>query len=325
MIEGLGMKVYIVVANWNGADLLPECLESLKKQSIKAEIIVVDNGSTDNSVKLIRSNFPEVILLQNTKNLGFTGGVNTGIKYALEHDADAIALFNNDAVAKKTWLEELCKKMDKNTGIVTCKLMQSDKKHFDSTGDYYTTWGIPFPRGRNQLDKGQYDKPEKAAGASGGASLYSAPMLKEIGIFDQKFFAYYEDVDISLRAQFAGWGIVYQPTSIAYHHIGGTSSKMGDFTRYHSIKNFLILYTKDMPARLYWKYLPNFLYQFSRTTARSFIDLKPHVWLRSILMFLVLLPSILIDRYKIQKNRKISSSEVERIIHIGRPPKIPSL
>ncbi|MGI9027255.1 MAG: glycosyltransferase family 2 protein [Candidatus Saccharimonadales bacterium] len=321
------MKTAIVIPNWNGADMIAACLESLQKQTLKAKIIIVDNGSVDESVQIIERQFPEVILIKLAKNTGFAGGVNTGIKYALDHDFEAIALFNNDAVAQPDWLKELVAQMGKTpkTGITTGKLMRSDKRHIDSTGDFYSTWGISFPRGRNQADTGQYELVESVFGASGGASLYRATMLQEIGLFDERFFAYFEDVDISFRAQLAGWDIIYTPKAVAYHHVGATSSKLGDFTRYHSIKNFLILYTKNMPASLYWKYLPYFLYQFGRTTARSIIDLKPQVWLKSVAVFIGLLPSILRDRRVIQKGRRRSASQVNGLLHVGRPPKIPQL
>lgn len=320
------MKVFVVIPNLNGADFLRQCLESLKLQSQLHEVVVVDNNSTDDSVYLIEEHFPEVTLIKFHKNHGFAGGVNKGIEYAIENCADAIALFNNDAVADKDWLKNLVATMkSEQAGIVTCKLMRSDEKHFDSTGDFYSVYGIAFPRGRNQVDAGQFDKPEEVFAASGGASVYSAKMLKEIGLFDERFFAYLEDVDISFRARLSGWKILYEPKSVAYHHVGGTSSKLGDFTRYHWIKNFLMLYTKNMPARLYWKYLPKFLYQFSRTTLRSVIDFKPHIWLKSMGTFLIYLPDIIWDRHHIQKSRKLSTEEVESLLRKKRPSKIPVL
>ncbi len=321
------MKTAIVIPNWNGADMIADCLKSLQAQSMKAYIIVVDNGSEDDSVAIIEKRFPEVKLIKRRRNYGFAGGVNIGIKHALNNGADAVALFNNDAIATKNWLEELVKQLRENpdAGIITGKLMRNDKIHIDSTGDYYSTWGISFPRGRNQKDTGQYETVNIVFGASGGASLYNAKMFRDIGLFDERFFAYFEDVDISFRAQLARWSVMYIPSAVAYHHVGGTSSKLGDFTRYHSIKNFLMLYTKNMPAKLYWKYLPFFLYQFARTTARSLMDLKPHVWLRSVFSFIGFLPGILRDRHAIQKNRKLHSDQLEEILHIGRPPKIPTL
>jgi GT2 family glycosyltransferase len=319
------MKTAIVVPNWNGADFIGPCLQSLLVQTSDPLVIVVDNGSVDESVELIEKGFPGVHLIKLPKNRGFAGGVNAGIKYALEQGADAVALFNNDAVADENWLKELTRELKKNTdvGIVTGKLMRSDKKHIDSTGDYYSTWGIPFPRGRNQVDTGQYEDVEQVFGASGGASLYRSKMFKNVGLFDEKFFAYYEDVDISFRARLAGWEIIYTPKAVAYHDVSATSSRLGDFTRYHSVKNFLMLYTKNMPVKLYWKYLPYFLYQFARTTARSFIDLKPHIWLKSVAVFVSYLPELIDERHQIQNDRAITVAEVESLIYTERPPKIP--
>lgn len=327
VVRLLVMKIFVVIPNWNGAEMLGEAIESIQNQNQKNTIIVVDNASVDGSVELIESRFTDVVLIKNDVNKGFAGGVNTGIRYALDHDAEAVALFNNDAVAERDWLKKLCETLatSPDTGIATCKLMRDDKERFDSTGDFYSVWGIPFPRGRNQEDTGQYDKAEQVFGASGGASLYRTKMLREIGLFDERFFAYYEDVDISFRAQLAGWKVKYTPEAIAYHHVGATSSRLGDFTRYHSIKNFLLLYTKNMPAKLYWKYLPYFLYQFTRTTARSLTDGKPHVWLKSVFKFLACLPSVLHDRHTIQKHRKISVNDVDELLYRSRPPKIPKI
>lgn len=321
------MKVFVVIPNWNGADMLAECLKSVQNQTLEHTIIVVDNGSVDNSIDLIEREFKDVVLLKNPKNLGFAGGVNTGIRYALEHQATAVALFNNDAVADKDWLKNLhdTLKNESEAGIVTCKLLRNDRKHIDSTGDFYSVWGIPFPRGRNQIDNKQFDAEKYVFAASGGASLYRASMLREIGIFDERFFAYYEDVDLSFRAQLNGWKVLYEPKSLAYHEVSATSSKLGDFTRFHSIKNFLILYTKNMPARLYWKYLPVFFYQFLRTTARSIIDGKLHIWFKALATFIIYLPKILKDRRFIQKMRKIEVNEVEKKLYTSQPPKIPLL
>lgn len=320
------MKIAVVIPNWNGADLISQCLQSLLNQSIKPEIIVVDNGSTDESVDIIETRFPDVTLVKLTTNTGFAGGVNAGIKYALSNHADYIALFNNDAIADKYWLQKLLEvATNTHAGITTGKLMRDDKIHFDSTGDFYSIYGIAFPRGRNEKDTGQYDNTEDVFGASGGASLYSTRMLKQIGLFDERFFAYFEDVDISFRAQLAGWKVIYTPEAVAYHHVGATSSKMGDFTRYHSIKNFLILYTKCMPLPLYFKYLPLFIYQFSRTTARSIIDLKIHIWLKAVSYIFINIPFILKDRYRIQSSRRISLSRVDSLLYKSKPPKIPRI
>jgi GT2 family glycosyltransferase len=320
------MNIFVVIPNWNGAEWLAESLESIEKQSYSSSVIVVDNASADNSAEIVKSQFPNVILLKNDSNLGFAGGVNTGIRYALENDADAVALFNNDAVAEKDWLSNLVKGLDdEKVGIVTGKLLHLDGKHIDSTGDIYSRYGIAFPRGRNQEDIGQYDTSEEVFGASGGASLYKADMLRELGLFDEKFFAYYEDVDISFRAQLAGWKVRYEPKAIAYHRIGATSSKLGSFTRYHSVKNLFILYTKNMPGWLYWKYLPLFTYTMLRMCATSLLRGGIWAYLKGFGYFIFHLPAVLKDRHQIQKSRKATTKHINSILYKNRPPKIPKL
>lgn len=318
---------WIVIPNWNGEELIAECLKSLQKQTIQTKIIVVDNGSVDKSVNIIESKFPDVVLLKQTRNLGFAGGVNVGIRYALEHGASAVALFNNDAIADKNWLKNLVDTSSAHpeAGIVTGKLLRMDKKVLDSSGENYSVWGMPFPRDRNKEDTGQRTDVEKVFGATGGASLYKADMLEEIGLFDEEFFAYYEDVDISFRAQLAGWKVLYVPKAIAYHHVSATSSKLGSFTRYHATKNFYLLYAKNMPGWLYWKYLPLFTLQALRLSASSLIKGSLWPYIKGATKAFVLTPHILKERRRIQKNRKVSPRYIDTLLYKKRPPKIPHL
>ncbi|NDC96143.1 glycosyltransferase family 2 protein [bacterium] len=310
------MKTMVVIPNWNGEDLLTECLDSLLAQTIKTTIVVVDNGSIDGSVILIEQKYPSVHLIKLPNNTGFAGGVNTGIRYALKNGADAVALFNNDAVADNNWLKTLIDTLneDPTIGIATCKLLHTDKTHFDSAGDYYNVWGLPLPRGRGKKDTGQYNKRELVFSASGGASLYRSKMLHQIGVFDERFFAYYEDVDMGFRAQLAGWLVCYNPQSVAYHQISATSSKLGLFARYHATKNFYILYLKNMPGRLFWKYLPHFLVRAARMFASSIIRFRFWTQLKAMIKVLILLPSILIDRHNIQKKRVASIAYIDSLL-----------
>lgn len=320
-------KIFVVIPNWNGADYVDSCLSSLTKQTKKHQIIVVDNGSVDRSVEIINKRFGSVELIELATNTGFAGGVNRGMQLAIDHGADLIALFNNDAVADKEWLKHLVGAAEKHpeAGIITGKFMRFDKKHIDSTGDQYSTIAMPFPRGRNQKDIGQFDTAGYVFGATGGASLYRADMLKSIGLFDEEFFAYFEDVDISYRAQLAGWRVWYEPKARAYHHVGGTSSKLGDFARYHTIKNFFMLYAKNMPAKLYWKYGPNFLYQALRLMAGSILRGKGLVFFKGFLKAFSNTPHLIRERRRIQKNKKVTTRYIDSILYHGRPPKIPTI
>lgn len=319
-------RVAVVIPNWNGADFIRECLSSLQEQTLKPHIMVVDNGSHDDSVAIIEEEFPRVELLKFKDNAGFAGGVNRGLKPLLEQDFDFIALFNNDAVADKNWLKNLVAAgQSKKRGIITGKFMRIDKVHIDSTGDQYSTRGMPFPRGRNHKDSGQYDRGEEVFSGTGGASLYRTSMLKEIGLFDEAFFAYFEDVDISFRAQLAGWKVWYEPTAIAYHHVSGTSSKLGDFARYHSIKNLVYLYDKNMPGWLFWKYKPVFLYQLLRIAAGALRDRKVIMFLKALSVVLTSMPDTLAKRHDIQKSRSVSPGYIDSKLYKTKPPKIPTL
>lgn len=309
-------RVAVIVPNWNGKYLLAECLRSLMRQTTPAEIIVIDNGSTDGSADYIKRYFPKATVLPLEKNYGFTGGVNRGIELAFDRGATHIALFNNDAVADPQWLGELYDMMERqpHTGIVTGKFMRMDKKHLDSTGEFIRRSAMPYSRGRDEIDSGQYDKSGYVFAATGGASLYRTKMLRQIGLFDEDFFAYFEDVDLSFRAQLMGWHVSYQPSAVAYHHIGKTSSKLGSFRRYQSIKNYIMLYNKNVPGILYWKYKPLFLWQLVRMFAGSIRDREVGAYLSSFGRSVLMIPGTLKKRRRIQSHRTVESAVIAQFI-----------
>lgn len=316
-------KVAVVVPNWNGKDSIEACLESLRTQSLKHHVIVVENGSTDGSLELLKSDFSDVELVINKTNLGFAGGVNSGIKIAIKQDYDYIALLNNDAVAGKDWLKHLVQTLNDNEklGIVTSKIVNSDGSELDSTGDYYTTWGLPYPRGRGEANTTKYDHQTEVFAASGGASLYRLSMLQEIGLFDEDFFAYYEDVDISFRAQLAGWKVSYVPNAIVNHQIGATSSKLRGFTTYQTMKNLQLLLFKNIPRkylyRVGWRYfLAESLFFFRAITRGQGVtafqgDAKGTY---------LLLHNALGKRRLIQKNKKVTDEYIWGMLVHDLPP-----
>jgi GT2 family glycosyltransferase len=315
-------RVAVVIPNWNGKDELPACLDSLAKQTIEHEVVVVENGSTDNSADIVKTHYPYVTLLRQAKNLGFAGGVNVGIRYALEKGYTYVALFNNDAVAELYWLEELVEALDAHpqAGIATCKFMSIDKKHLDSTGDMYTTWGLPYPRGRGEQVSDAYDRLTELFGASGGASIYRAAMLQEIGLFDEDFFAYYEDVDLSFRAQLAGWKVIYEPQAQAYHHIGATSSKTKGFTTYQTIKNCPWILIKDVPLALLPMILPRFALAQVLFFGRAVI--RGHGWyaIKGLAVCLYKTPKKCIERRKIQHMKRVTDVYIKSQLTWDLPP-----
>lgn len=315
-------KVYVVIPNWNGADRIRACLDSLRRQTEPHNVIVVDNGSEDDSVEIIEKNYPNVVLMKHKKNKGFAGGVNAGIKYATAQQAKYVALLNNDAVADKDWLKNLVDFLDTNpkAGIATSKIGDDKKNHLDSTGDLYTIWGLPYPRGRGEDYSTKYDNDTWVFAASGGASLYRIKMLEEIGLFDNDFFAYYEDVDISFRAQLAGWKVGYVSKALVYHEIGATSGPLKGFTTYQTLKNLPMLFWKNVPARLFIKVLPRFTVVYFSIYASAIA--RGQFWpaTKGFLVSLVLLPKKLGQRYKIQASKTVTIAYIDSMIIQDLPP-----
>ncbi len=315
-------NVAVVIPNWNGKDFIRACLDSLFTQTLAPHIIVVDNGSVDGSPELIEEHYPDVELIRLPKNIGFAAGVNVGINSAIKQGLKFVALFNDDAEADKDWLKHLvgCLEDNENVGIATGKFVNLSGEKLDSTGDLYTTWGLPYPRGRNELVSDKYDQETLIFGASGGASLYRISMLKQIGLFDEDFFAYYEDVDLSFRAQLAGWRVKYVPGSIARHHIGATSGKIKGFTTYQTMKNLPWLYWKNVPKGLRWKILVRFKLAYFSIFFSSIAKGKGWPATKGMLKMLLLLPKKFVQRHKIQKNRTVSAEYIASILTWDLPP-----
>jgi GT2 family glycosyltransferase len=314
--------VAVIVLNWNGKDSLKPCLNSLLEQNQKCTIFVIENGSTDGSLEFLKNNYPKVRLIVNQSNLGFAKGANCGIRQAMLEKFDYIALLNNDAIADKTWLRNLVKILDNNqeVGIATCKLLHIDNGYIDSTGECYTIWGLPYPRGRGEVVSTKYDQKTNIFAASGGASAYRLKMIQEIGLFDEDFFAYYEDVDISFRAQLAGWKVRYAPEALVHHQIGASSSRVKGFTTYQTIKNLPWLVIKDVPKGLLHTVWPRFLLAYAMFFGRAV--LHGHAWsaFKGLAVSLQKIPKKLGERRVIQSKRTVSSSYISIMLTHDLPP-----
>ena len=315
-------SIVVIVLNWNDAKLLPKSVGSLLKQSEKCDIIVVDNASEDDSKKVIKAFGDKVIPLWNNKNKGFAGGINTGIRYALEKNYSYIALLNNDAVADKDWLKHLVAtlKNDEGLGSVTCSLLSADGKKYDSTGDYYTSWGLPYPRGRGEKVHGQFDKDVYVTAVSGGASMFRANFFKDVGLFDEDFFAYYEDVDLGLRGQLRGWRSQFVPKAKVYHATGSTSSRVKGFTTYQTLKNLPWVIIKNVPLRLLFSIGLRFKLAYlgfivSALKRRQIIPVA-----KGLSMCFIYLPKKLWQRYKIQSSRLITHKDFNNLLVHNLPP-----
>jgi GT2 family glycosyltransferase len=308
-------KISVIVLNWNGLQFLEACLFSLRKQTFcEFETILVDNGSTDGSVPYVRSAFPEVRLVELSKNAGFAGGNNAGYEAAF---GEWIVLLNNDTEAEPNWLEEIWKAAQENPGagaIASKMLYFNERNRIDNCGFSVTRAGTTVDLGRGDLDGAEWSRPRKVFGPCGGAAAYRRETLRNIGFLDQELFIIFEDVDLAFRMQLRGYSCVLAPGAVVYHRYRQTLGKHPAGPVYFSQRNIELVYFKNMPAALMAQYLPaRFVYEagaaiyfFRLGTGMAFMKAK--------LAALWHLPSILRKRRGIQKGRALSNGQLRALL-----------
>lgn len=240
-------NVSIVIPNYNGKHFLENCLRSVFAQEIdQMEVIVVDNGSTDGSQEYLDA-YPGVRVLKLDKNYGFCGAVNAGIKAA---ESEFVILLNNDTEVEKDFAAELLRAIRKEERIFSCssKMVQyHDRTRMDDAGDYYCALGWAFGRGKGGAVE-DYTEPADLFASCAGAAIYRKSVLEFLGYFDEKHFAYLEDIDIGYRARIYGYRNVYAPKAVVYHVGSGFSgSAHNAFKVKLSSRNSVYLAYKNMP------------------------------------------------------------------------------
>lgn len=243
--------VYIIILNWNGKNILQDCLSSVKKLKYpNYKILVVDNNSTDNSIQFLKNT--EIELIINKKNYGFTKGNNIGIQYALKKGADYICLLNNDTEVDSLWLTNLVNEaeQDETIGALSSKILFSwNKNLINSTGHMMNLRGNTWDIGIGRIDTPRFNIKKEVISICGAAYFVKAKVLKEIGLFDSKYFAYYEDVDLSLRILKAGYRLVYIPSAIVYHKFSTKAIHDSPFKIYLSKRNRIWMILKLFPFK----------------------------------------------------------------------------
>ena len=319
-------RVAIIVLNWNGASDSIKCAESLLSQSLKPDIILVDNFSSDDSVEKLEkfaSLHPGSIhFIKNSVNSGFAGGNNFGISYALERDYGYIGSLNPDAKADKKWVENLVAEISdkEKVGIVTGLLEKADKSSIDSTGEQYSIWGVPSPRLRGQPIDQAPTKAEYIFGSTGGGFIARAELFREIGMFDEKFFMYFEDVDLCFRAQLAGYKVRYTPEAIAYHKISASTNKVPGLATTQTFKNLPVLFLKNVPLQLWLHILPRFTLTYILFIGHAVVQGRGVAAIKGWFGSLHLLPHAIRERRRIQSTRKVSADYIDSIILHDIPP-----
>lgn len=266
------LKVSIIIPNYNGIRYLGECLKSLKRINFprdQFEIIVVDNASTDGSVEFIKNNYPDIVLIEASSNLGFAGGCNLGIMHS---KAEYIVLLNNDTEVDTNWLIELVKvaDSDEKVGIVGSKLLfKNERNLIQNAGSYITDRGDGGDIGYRRSDFGQFDTSREVMAVCGASMLVKRNLIYKIGGFDEDFGSYYEDTDLCYRARLHGMKIVYTPKSIVYHVHAVTLGEWSPLFSFYVFRNKIFLHFKNSPLLFLLKITLLYFFQVYREITKG--------------------------------------------------------
>jgi len=249
--------VSVIVVNYNRKGFLEKCFSSVEAQTYKPiEVILVDNGSVDGSVELVREKFPRVRVLALPGNMGFAKANNMGIAMA---KGSLIATLNNDTEATPMWVSEMVRCIASDAGVGMCAskmLFMGSPGVINWTGIMVSRSGACWDRGMSEPDLGQYEAEEEVFGPCAGAAMYKREMLEDVGLFDEDFLAYMEDTDLAFRGRLAGWKCLYVPRAVVYHLGSGTAGYMSDFSIYHGNRNAVWNFVKNYRGLMFFTCLP---------------------------------------------------------------------
>jgi GT2 family glycosyltransferase len=311
------VTVTAVVLTYNGRELLEIVLPSLAAQTCPGlRLLVVDNGSRDDSLAYLASEWPDVEVVAIPDNVGVTKALNAGLEAAA--DAEFVALFNNDMEMEPDCLSELVRALVEHpeAGSAGAKLVDFHRRDvLDGTGDTLRWTGLATRRGHGEPNDGRYGEAEAVFGACGGAALYRREALRQVGLLDESFFAFSEDVDWALRAQLAGWTCRYVPSAVVYHMGSATIGRgLSDFTAYHLWRNAIWMIVKNYPAEALLKRAPALAFGFGLNMAAAWWEGKLDVWGRAMRDAFLGLPGALWRRRAVQKTRRVSLAELDLVI-----------
>ena len=256
------VNIAVVILNYNGKKYLAQFLPNVIKNSPEAEIIIADNGSTDDSLCFLQKHYPDIRRIEIKENLGFAAGYNQALKQ-LSKEWDYFVLLNSDVEVTPDWLNPLISMLEKDATIAAVQpkikaYLQKDAfEYAGAAGGWLDALGYPFCRGRifavTEKDEGQYDETQEIFWASGAALVIRAKLFNDIGGFDGDYFAHLEEIDLCWRLKRAGYKIMAEPTSVVYHVGGGTLSYNTPFKTYLNFRNSLYTLVKNESVdKLLW-------------------------------------------------------------------------
>ena len=255
MASAFGDKAAVIVLNWNGWEDTVECLASCAGLDYEnRETIVVDNGSTDDSVARIRAAYPDVKLVETGKNLGFAGGNNAGIRAALANGARYVWLLNNDTTVEPRALTALIEAIaaDPKAGVAGSKITYfDDPGMLWYAGGEFTPEGPVRHRGLDETDTGQFEQLEETGFITGCSLLTTAEVLERVGLLAEEYFLYWEEADFDWRARAAGYTLLYVPGSVVRHKVAASlGESWGIRQTEYLVRNMLLFYQRNEPGRL---------------------------------------------------------------------------
>jgi GT2 family glycosyltransferase len=307
-------KVSIVIPNRDGATprdgltYLDLVMGTLAEQSFRDfEVVVVDNGSADDSVQYLRESWPEVKVVELGENRGFSAACNAGIAAGR---GPYVALLNTDIELSPDWLELLVGELDRDPriGFATGKIMRHDDRDvIEQAGHDFFTCGRFEPRGLDERDEGQYDERRATPIVTAAAAMYRRGAFEQVGGFDEDYFLYCEDGDVCLRMLLRGYSGLYVPEPKAFHVRGGTvGAAASDLPRFFLVRNALITLLKDLPASVLLRSLPKIaLYHWGQLSAARRERYARRV-LQAYASFLRMVPATLRKRRAVQGDRTVS-------------------
>jgi GT2 family glycosyltransferase len=293
--------ISVAIPNWNGLAWLEPCLNALAGgELVPAEVIVVDNGSTDGSREYLDAAHPEVRLLPLGRNTGFAHAANLGLA-AASHEL--VALVNTDVIVTEDWLARMARALtgDPRAASVACKMLslQEPSIVYDA-GDVLRRDGVCEQRGRFGLDDGRWDDAGLVFGACAGAALYRREVALSLGGFDERYFAYLEDVDLSLRLSLAGWSCRYEP-AVAMHAGGAASQNLPGGHASLVTRNTVLLVAKSFPVA----WLPYVAYRQLAWSWHAARERRLRAHLRALGSSLALLPSAIAARRAVKRAARV--------------------
>jgi GT2 family glycosyltransferase len=281
-------NVYVIVLNWNGKEDTLACLESLRKTDYgNYKVVLVDNGSEDDSVYAVREKFPEVEIVETGKNLGFAGGNNVGIEYAMKAGADYIYLINNDTAVEPGYLKALVEaaEADPRVGLAgskICYFSEPDRIWFaGGTINWLCNRGQHI--GLDELDKGQYDEMREVGYLTGCSLLIRREAVERVGVLSDDYFLYYEDCDYSLRIKNAGYKNLYVPKSKIYHKVSRSTKPGSPSYVYYHVRNGLVNARRNGSAAAKIAIYFFAIYLFSKQLVKLIFFPAKREWARAVL------------------------------------------